>query len=50
MDEKTIILYLRMKEMGRDYVKRNLMGYRAENLSELLVCIQVVLRAIPGQI
>jgi hypothetical protein len=25
------------------------MGYRAENLSELLVHIQVILRAIPGE-
>jgi hypothetical protein len=31
------------------YVKRNLMGYRAENLSELLVCIQVILRSISGE-
>jgi hypothetical protein len=31
------------------HVKRNLMGYRAENLSELLVRIQVILRVIPGE-
>jgi hypothetical protein len=30
-------------------VKRNLMGDCAENLSELLVCIQVILRAMPGE-
>jgi hypothetical protein len=31
------------------HVKRNLIGYRAENLSELLVRIQVILRAIPSE-
>jgi hypothetical protein len=31
------------------YVKRNLMGYRAEHLSELLVRIQVVLKIVPGE-
>jgi hypothetical protein len=31
------------------YVKRNLMGRHAENLSELLVRIQVIMRAIPGE-
>jgi hypothetical protein len=41
MDQKTIVLYLHMK------VKRILMGYRAENLSELLVRVSVILRAIP---
>jgi hypothetical protein len=30
------------------YAKRNLMGHRAENSSRLLVCIQAILRAIPG--
>jgi hypothetical protein len=30
-------------------VKRNLMGYSAEKLSELLVRIQGILRAIPGE-
>jgi hypothetical protein len=44
MDQKTIVIYLHMKVN----VKRNLMGYRAENLSELLVRIQVILCAIPG--
>jgi hypothetical protein len=43
MDQKEIVLYLHMK------VKRNLMGYRAENLLRLLLCIQVVSRAIPGE-
>jgi hypothetical protein len=49
MDQKTIILYLRMKGMGLGDVKRNLMGCRVENLSQLLVHIQIVLMAIPGQ-
>jgi hypothetical protein len=31
------------------YVQINLMGYRAENLSELMVRIQVILRAIPSE-
>jgi hypothetical protein len=31
------------------YLKRNLLGYQAENLSELLVRIQVILRVIPGE-
>jgi hypothetical protein len=31
------------------YVKRNRIGYRAKNLSELLVRIQVILRSIPGE-
>jgi hypothetical protein len=31
------------------HLKRNLMGYRAENLSELLARIQVMLRAVPGE-
>jgi hypothetical protein len=29
------------------HVKRNLMGYRAESLSELLFGIQVILKVIP---
>jgi hypothetical protein len=32
------------------YVKRNLMGCHVENLSELLVRIQVILSAIPSEI
>jgi hypothetical protein len=35
MDQKTIVLYLHVKVK----MKRNLMEYRAENSSELLVCI-----------
>jgi hypothetical protein len=31
------------------YVKRNMMGYRAENSSELLVRIRVILMAIPSE-
>jgi hypothetical protein len=31
------------------YAKRSLMGYRGKNLSGLLVRIQVILRAIPGE-
>jgi hypothetical protein len=36
-----------MEVMELGYVKRNLMEYRAETLSEILVRIQVILRAIP---
>jgi hypothetical protein len=43
MDQRTIVFFFHMK------VKRNLLGNRAENLSELLVRIQVILRAIPGE-
>jgi hypothetical protein len=49
MKGKTIVFYLHMKGMGLGYVKRNLMGCHAENLSELLVRTQVILRAIPGE-
>jgi hypothetical protein len=49
MDQKKIILYLHMKLSLFGYVKRNPMGYRAENLSELLIGIQVILTAIPGE-
>jgi hypothetical protein len=49
MDQKTIVLYLHMKEMELGYVKRNLMGCRADSLSELLIRIQVSLRAKPGK-
>jgi hypothetical protein len=49
MDQTTIVLYLHMKGMEFGYVKRNLMEYPAENLFELLVRIQVIFRAIPGQ-
>jgi hypothetical protein len=38
-----------MKGVGFGYVKRSLMGYRAENLSEVLVCIEAILRAIQGE-
>jgi hypothetical protein len=31
------------------YVKGKLMGYRAETLSELLVCIRVILAEIPQE-
>jgi hypothetical protein len=48
MDQKTIVLYLYMKRLELGYMKRNLMRYRAENLSELLVRFHVILRAIPG--
>jgi hypothetical protein len=47
MDQKTIVLYLHMKMKVK--AKRNLIKYRAENLSELLVRIQVILRAILGE-
>jgi hypothetical protein len=50
MDQKATVLYLHMKLFLFGYVKRNLMGYRAENLCELLVRIQVIVRAIPGEI
>jgi hypothetical protein len=30
------------------YIKGNLMGYRAETLSELLACIRVILAEIRG--
>jgi hypothetical protein len=49
MDQKTIILCLHMKGMGLGCVKRNLTGCHVENLSELLVRIQVILRAIPDE-
>jgi hypothetical protein len=49
MDQKTIVLYLYMKETRLSYVKRKLMGYRAENLSELLIRIRVILRTVPGE-
>jgi hypothetical protein len=45
MDQKTIVFYLRMKVK----MKRNLAGYRAENLSASLVLIQVISRAVPGE-
>jgi hypothetical protein len=38
-----------MKGMGLGYIKRHLMGRRAENLSEPLVRIHLILRAIPGE-
>jgi hypothetical protein len=47
MDLKTIVLDLHIKVKMK--VKRNLMGYRAENSPELLVWIQVILRAITGE-
>jgi hypothetical protein len=40
MDQKTIAPYLHMKEMGLGDVKINLIAYRAESLSELLIHIQ----------
>jgi hypothetical protein len=43
MEQKIIVLCLHMK------VRRNLMGNHAENLFKLLVRIQVILRAIPGE-
>jgi hypothetical protein len=60
---KTLINFLALNEMERaphspdlapsDFVfgsvKRTLMGYPAEDLSELLVRIQVIVRAIPGE-
>jgi hypothetical protein len=49
MDRKTTVFYLHMKRMGLGDVKRNLMGHSGENLSELLVGIQVILRAIPSE-
>jgi hypothetical protein len=45
-DQKKIVPYLHLKVK----VKGNLMGYRAENLSELLVRIQIILRDIMGEI
>jgi hypothetical protein len=48
MGHKIIILYLHMKPFLFGYLKRNLMGYRAENLSDPLVRGQVILRGIPG--
>jgi hypothetical protein len=45
MEQKTMGLYLHPKVK----VKRKIMGYRAENLSELLVDIQVIFMATPGE-
>jgi hypothetical protein len=45
MEKKTTVPYFHMKVK----VKRSLMGYRAENSSELLVRIQVILKVIPGE-
>jgi hypothetical protein len=45
-------LFTRLGTLGLflfGYAKRNLIGYRAENLSEFLVRIQVILTAIQGQ-
>jgi hypothetical protein len=49
IEPKTIVLYFSMKGMELGHVKRNLREYRAKNLSELLVCTQVILRVIPGE-
>jgi hypothetical protein len=49
MDQKKIVKLGTLRPFLFAYVKRNLMECRAENLSERLVCIQVILRAIPGE-
>jgi hypothetical protein len=49
MDQETIVLDLHMKGTEFGYEKRNMMGYRVESSSELLVCVQVILRAIRGE-
>jgi hypothetical protein len=48
MDRKAIVLYL---QIGRflSSVKRDLTGYHAGSLSGLVVRIQVILRASPGE-
>jgi hypothetical protein len=49
MEQKIVILYLHMKLFLFGSVKRNLMRCRAENLSEVLVRTQVVLRDFPNE-
>jgi hypothetical protein len=49
MDQKRIVLYLDMTLFLFGYMKRNMMPYRVEYLSELLVRIQVILKAVLGE-